>query len=180
MQLQENYNKKIDEMEKDNKRHLERLEDRMNIVKMQRNKIREYELKAEIELKDIEEQKNYYLERQMLNKIKFDELEKKFAGLQKKIYEYEMNDDVRRAEMAQSSRRVNISKSNLSRSIELDEVDMKIQEYEQKNQELMNTLKDMTHTFTELQAKDFSEDYNKSSKISAKHSEKNSARNFHK
>lgn len=149
IQIKENYDKKIEELEKENKKMLERLEDRLNIVKTQRNKIREVELKIEVELKDTEEQKNYFLEKQMLNKIKYDEMEKKYAALQKKMFEYEMNEDVRRAEIKSSSRKLNSSR------VEVDEVGIKIAEYEKKNEELTNTIKDLSSQLNELQVKDF-------------------------
>lgn len=59
------------------------LEDRSDTLK---NKIRELELRIDLVKKETEEEKNMLMERDLLNKIKFEELESKYSELQKKAF----------------------------------------------------------------------------------------------
>jgi len=106
-------------------------------------------------LTDTEEQKNAFLERQMLNKIKYDELEKKLASLQKKIYEYQMNDDIRKAEMSISN--VKLSTSRVVK----DDMEMKLYTLDKQNQELVNNIKDKSVCLNDLMSKDFEKKHKK-------------------
>ena len=63
------------------------MQTRKKINEDQSSYIRELEIQTNIILKDIEDQKNYYFERETLNQIKYDELEKKYSGLLKKVTE---------------------------------------------------------------------------------------------
>ena len=54
-------------------------------------------------LKEIEEEKNKFNEKRLIDKIKFQEIEKKYAELQKKVYELQVNDDIRKVEMKGST-----------------------------------------------------------------------------
>jgi hypothetical protein len=109
--LQTEYEKKISYLNEENKVISNKLDEKLQISNYQKNSIREYELRNDITLKEIEEDKNLYFEREMLNKIKYDELERKYASLQKKIYEYQMNEDIRRAEINRSSNKALTSRA---------------------------------------------------------------------
>jgi len=50
-----------------------------------RNKIRELEIALDKIKNDTEDQKNIFSEKEMLNQIKYDETEKKYSLLQKKV-----------------------------------------------------------------------------------------------
>jgi hypothetical protein len=109
--LQTEYEKKILYLNEENKVISNKLDEKLQISNYQKNSIREYELRNDITLKEIEEDKNLYFEKEMLNKIKYDELERKYASLQKKIYEYQMNEDIRRAEINRSSNKALTSRA---------------------------------------------------------------------
>jgi len=64
---------------------LDVLKAKQNVHETQNNQIRELDITTNILLKDIEDQKNYYSERETLNQIKYDELEKKFNSLLRKV-----------------------------------------------------------------------------------------------
>ena len=66
---------------------------------MQQDQIIEKDNKILNILKEIEEEKNKFNEKRLINKIKFQEIERKYAELQKKVYELEVNDDIRKVEM---------------------------------------------------------------------------------
>jgi len=72
-------------LERENEDLLDVLKARQNISETQSNQIRELDIKANILIKDIEDQKNYYSERETLNQIKHDELLKKYNALMKKV-----------------------------------------------------------------------------------------------
>ena len=74
------------------------MEDRMKIVQFQQDQIIEKDNIYLNILKEIEGDKNNFLERQMINKIRYQELERKYADLQKNIYELEVNEDIRKVE----------------------------------------------------------------------------------
>lgn len=90
-----------------------KLNDRKAVSEHQINVIREKEIRVDHLLKDTEEQKNFFLEREMLNKIKYDQLERKYAALQKKVFDYKMSEDIRRVESFQITKKA--SKRNASK-----------------------------------------------------------------
>jgi hypothetical protein len=51
-----------------------------------KSKIRELEIKIELVKKETEEEKSMFMERDLLNRIKFEELESKFSELQQKAF----------------------------------------------------------------------------------------------
>lgn len=75
----------IDELQVKNNRIVKRIEDRIELFNEQKAKIVNGENKVNFLLQQIEEQKNNFKEREMGNKIKYDDLERKFANLQKNI-----------------------------------------------------------------------------------------------
>ena len=115
------------------------------------------ELKSEYIIKDTEEQKNVYLERQMVSLLKYEELEKKYNDAQKKIFEIQIGEDVRKIEMRTNKKKISHNKS-LNDSVELE-----IESYERRNKDLMNNIKDISIKLKELQAKEL-EKSNKSSR----------------
>ncbi len=108
--MQNVYDNKIGQIEFEIKKKKMRVEDRMKIIAVQRERINELESKVDLVLKETEDQKNNFAEREMVNKIRMDELENKYAFLQKRITEFQLNDDIRKAEMKGSSKRLNESK----------------------------------------------------------------------
>lgn len=75
------------------------VEDRIKIVEHQQDQIIAKDNNYMNILKEIVEEKNKFSEKQILNKIRYQDLEKKYAELQKQIYDLEINDDIRKVEM---------------------------------------------------------------------------------
>ena len=72
------------------------MDDRIKIIQHQQDQIIEKDNSYLNILKEIEGDKNNFLERQMINKIRHQELERKYADLQKNIHEIEVNEDIRK------------------------------------------------------------------------------------
>ena len=64
---------------------MDTLKARQSLYETENNQIRELDIKTNILIKDIDDQKNYYSERETLNQIKYDEMEKKYNDLMKKV-----------------------------------------------------------------------------------------------
>ncbi len=148
---------KIEEITKENNEIKARLDEKLKIAKTQRSTIKELELKKEFILKENEEFRNSFLERELLNKIKFDELEKKYILLQKKIHESQKNEDIRKVEMQTES------KKSLQGRWESDRILKEIEAYEKKNEELEQVIGNVTFKLTEFE--NLQKELDKSSKF---------------
>ena len=139
--LSDEYDRKIAEIEKENKNIVKKIDDRIELFNHQKRVIIENENKVDLLVKEIETQKNVFEERAMLNKIKYSELEKQYSALQKKVYEMQMNCEIRKVE--------NIGKKNKS-ALGQVEIEKQIQEYEISNEKLVNQIKELTKTWKEM------------------------------
>ena len=119
--LQEAYERKIEQIEKDNQNR---------VVGIKR---------------DIEQQKSTFQERAMVNKIKFEELEKKYNSLQKKVYELQMIFDIKKSENVKQ--RLAKSKGKVD---EIDVIEKKIKDYENNNLQLSNQIAELTKQWKEM------------------------------
>jgi hypothetical protein len=149
---------KIEEFTNENKGIKTRLDEKLKIAKTQRNTIKELELKREYILIENEDFRKGYLERELLNKIKFDELEKKYILLQKKIHEAQKNEDVRKVEMHSET------KKSLQGKMESDMLAREIEIYEKKNEDLEHAIGNCTVRLTVYE--NLQKELEKSSKFS--------------
>ena len=79
--IADEYDIKIDELEQKNNKIVKRIDNRIDLFNHQKAQIIEGENKVNNILQSIEIQKNEFNEKSMINKIKYDELEKKFDWL---------------------------------------------------------------------------------------------------
>ena len=174
------YDVKIDELQVKNNRIVKRIEDRIELFNAQKAKIVNGENKVNVLLQHIEEQKNNFKERAMGNKIKYDELERKFANLQKKIYEMQMNFEIKKAETFHNYKKVDgvaIAKNNYEREI---------RKIEKENESLTKELIDMQHHWKNITSSDINTTGKKTnrlrritaSNLSSMHSQKKSKIKF--
>ena len=83
----------------------------------------------------------------MINKIKYDELEKKFANLQKKIYEKQMSYEVKKAENIQNYKKIDI----VSQEKTLYEKELqKIKKKKKKKKKKINNMKQLWRSLTSI------------------------------
>ena len=142
--LAEEYDLKIDDLEQKNNKIVKRIENRIDLFENQKKQIIDGENKVNSLLHEIEEQKNTFKERAMINKIKFDELEKKFANLQKKIYEMQMKFEIKKAESVQNFRKVDIVAE------EKQNTEKEIKKFEKENEHLMKEISEMKQHWKRL------------------------------
>lgn len=139
--LSDEYERKIAEIEAENQKIVKKIDDRIELFNHQKRIIIENESKVDNLIKEIETQKNVFEERAMLNKIKFTELEKQYSALQKKVYEMQMNCEIKKVEGG--------SKRNKNVFSQVD-IEKQIQEYEISNEKLVMQIKDLTKTWKEM------------------------------
>jgi hypothetical protein len=148
IELQEGYDKKILELENENKILRQRLEERNKLVRRQNNNIRDLEIKSEYIIKDTEAQRLVCMDRQINNKNKLEEIERKYNDTLKRMYEIQMNEDVRKVEMRTNNKKV------LQNKQQNESIENEIEIYEKRNKELTSNIKEMSMRFKELSGLD--------------------------
>lgn len=140
------YDVKIDELQVKNNRIVKRRSD--ELFNEQKAKIVNGENKVNFLLQQIEEQKNNFKEREIWNKIKYDDLERKFANLQKKIYEMQMNFEIKKAETIHNYKKVD------DVAIEKKNYEKEIRKFEKENESLTKELIDMQRHWKNITSSD--------------------------
>lgn len=139
------YDRRIDQINRENNQLTDKIEDRLEILTRQRDEIIQCEIEENKLVRQIEDDKNSFLERQMLNKIRYEELEKKFVNLQKRVVEIQLGEKIRKAEMRQVNLRPSTSYKNLN-----NDLDYKLQIAESDNNQLEQRLMELTNEWTVL------------------------------
>ncbi len=134
-------------IEHDTKKLEIRFEDTSKVVKSQQTTIRDYELRSDFILREIEVDKNLHHERQTIRKVKFEELEKKYMVLQKKISNYQMNEDLRDLEIKSNKNKLKEQK-NVSENIEQE-----LEVYDKRNNELRKNIEEITNQISLMQSR---------------------------
>jgi chromosome segregation ATPase len=148
--IAEAYEKKIEEIDNENKKTVKKIDDRIDLYNKQKREILENENKIENLLKEIEQQKNTFNERSMINKIKYEELEKKFNDLQKKVYELQMNTDIKKTERIKKKQKEKEKEKNN----EMEKIEQKIKDYEENNEKLMGQINELTKQYKDMSRSD--------------------------
>ena len=143
--LQNAYEKKIEQIEQDNLKLEKKIDDRINLYNQQKREIIDNQNRVEGIKRDIEQQKNTFNERAMVNKIKYEELEKKYNTLQKKVYELQMIFDIKKSENTK-----NRIMKNKNKVDEIDVIEKKIKDYEDTNLKLSNQIAELTKQWKEM------------------------------
>jgi DNA repair exonuclease SbcCD ATPase subunit len=149
-EIAEAYEKKIDEIDNENKKTVKKIDDRIDLYNKQKREILENENKIENLLKEIEQQKNTFNERAMVNKIKYEELEKKYNNLQKKVYELQMNTDIKKTEKIKKRQKEKEKEKNN----EMEKIEQKIKDYEENNEKLMGQINELTKQYKDMSRSD--------------------------
>ena len=89
--LQNEYDKKIEQIENENEKLKKRIKDRIELYMHQKGQIDEKSAKTQNLEKEISIQKNTIKERVRINKKKVDELENKYQKMYKKLIDIEVN-----------------------------------------------------------------------------------------
>lgn len=145
--IADEYDIKIDELEQKNHKIVKRIDNRIDLFNHQKGQIIEGENKVNNILKSIEIQKNDFKEKAMINKIKYDELEKKFANLQKKIYEKQISYEVKKAENIQNYKKIDV----FSQEKSLYEKELKkVEDENMKLSQEINNMKQLWRSLTSI------------------------------
>jgi len=167
--LQNDYDKKIEEIELENEKLKKRIRDRVELYMHQKGKIDEKAVKTQNLEDEIQNQKNMIKERVDMNKKKISELEKKYDKIHKKIIEIEVNcEDKVIQKMMQNNLYTIEENKNKKRKKEKDEIkelNQQIEDCEVNNDELLNELKELNKQYEELtKNKDTKDNTNNNSK----------------
>ena len=135
--LNEKYDSKIQKIEKDNKKLLFEYNEKLNLFNSQKASIVAAETKVADIKADLEQQKTTFEERAAVNKIKYDELEKKYANLQKKIYALQTDSEMRQSEKAERTKKM------MKQAEQKEEIQRELEEMEKKNKEIEEQIADM-------------------------------------
>jgi hypothetical protein len=91
---------------------------KLNGLTKQKNEIlRKQNIQEEL-TREIDEQRNYYKERETINKIKKDDLENKIALVQRKVTEFKLTDDINFKDIKKNTKSMQTSR------IEIDDMAM--------------------------------------------------------
>ena len=167
--LQNDYDKKIEEIELENEKLKKRIRDRVELYMHQKGKIDEKTVKTQNLENEIQNQKNMIKERVDMNKKKISELEKKCDKMYKKIIDIEVNcEDKVIKKMMQNNLYTIEENKNKKRKKEKDEIkelNQQIEDCEVNNDELLNELKELNKQYEELtKNKDTKDSTNSNSK----------------
>ena len=96
--LADAYDKKIEEIDKENKKLQKRIDDRIELYNHQKNEIYEKTAKVDLLGVEIQQQKDLFNERNIMNKNKFEELQNKYKEMLKKVYELQWGIGLKKAD----------------------------------------------------------------------------------
>ena len=169
--LQNDYDKKIEDIELENEKLKKRIRDRVELYMHQKGKIDEKTVKTQNLENEIQNQKNMIKERVDMNKKKVNELEKKYDKIYKKIIEIEVNCEDKVIQKMMQNNLYTIeenktkNKKGKKEKDEIKELHKKIEDCELNNDELLNELKELNKQYEELtKNKDAKDNTNSNSK----------------
>ena len=156
--LANEYDSKIEEMEKTNNKIVKRIDNRIDVFNAQKDEIIEWENKVTQVKEEIEKQKNDFSEKMMVHKIRYDELEKKYTQLQKKIYDIQIDFEIKKAESS------GVFKKQTEKVNEKDTYERTLTQLNIDNQSLENQIEEMNSQWKQLTVIDFEGNDNKKRK----------------
>ena len=129
-QLAQKYDIDLDDLERVNKKLISQIDEKINLFNKQKTMLLGSETKLSDIQGEIDQQRKTFEDRAAINKIKYDELEKKYSNKQKKIYNLQMNAELRRKDKMSQAKKM---KGDFN---EKEELEKQIEEFNKKNQEL--------------------------------------------
>ena len=130
--LSEKYDIEVEDAENGNKRLISLIDEKVSEFNGNKATIAGSENRLKDLKEEIEQQRKTFQERASINKIKFDELQKKYDNLQKKIYALQMNSEIRKKEKMKHSKHDNTN-ANVH---EMEEMEKQLKDIEDKNKQL--------------------------------------------
>jgi len=143
-QLAKEYDLKINTLNNENRNLNEQITDRINLYNNNKTEIVLYQNRIKEVLNEIEEQRIKFKEKEQVNNIKYEELENKFMNLQKKIYDLQMNNDLRKTELIKNRR---IQKKIYN---EKEDLENELKQLQNSNKELEKQIEKMNKYYKNL------------------------------
>ena len=147
-ELADAYDKKIEEIDKLNKKFQKRIDDRIELYNHQKNEIYEKTTKVDNLQVEIQRQKDLFNKRNFLNKAKFDELEAKYKDMLKKVYELQLGIGLKKADDI-AKRGETLSPKEI-KELEIKEIEKKVENCEQDNDELVEEINKLNKKYKDL------------------------------
>ena len=154
--LQNDYDKKIEDIELENEKLKKRIRDRIELYMHQKGKIDEKTVKTQNLENEIQNQKNMIKERVDMNKKKVNELEKKYDKIYKKIIEIEVNCEDKEVRKMMQNNLYTIEENKIKdkkgkkEKDEIKQLHQKIEDCELNNDELLKELKELNIQYEEI------------------------------
>lgn len=133
--LSEKYDIEVEDAENGNKRLISLIDEKVSEFNGNKATIAGAENRLNDLKEEIEQQRKTFQERANINKIKFDELQKKYDNLQKKIYALQMNSEIRKKEKMKNNKHDNANDNN-NINHEMEEMEKQLKDIEDKNKQL--------------------------------------------
>ena len=133
--LSEKYDIEVEDAENGNKRLISLIDEKVSEFNGNKATIAGAENRLNDLKEEIEQQRKTFQERANINKIKFDELQKKYDNLQKKIYALQMNSEIRKKEKMKNNKHDNVNDNN-NINHEMEEMEKQLKDIEDKNKQL--------------------------------------------
>ena len=142
--LQNDFDEQLNILAKENKNLSNELEDKINIYNNNKTEIIFYQNKIKDTLNEIEQQRINFKEKENVNNIKFNELENKYLNLQNKIYNLQMNSNIRKTELIKN-RKIQKNVSN-----EKQQLENELKQIQKNNQDLEKQIQNMNKFYKNL------------------------------
>lgn len=152
--LNEQYDNKINNIEQENKKILNRINNRIELFVHNKNEIEEKKIKVKLMKNDNMVQKKLIEERIMKNQKKFAELQKKYEDILHRVCELEYGNDVNKSSN-NGSRKVGKIKSfspEIRQQMKIEEITKKIKIREKENLELIDEINELDSEYKKMKS----------------------------
>jgi len=147
-ELADAYDKKIEEIDLENKKLQKRIDDRIELYNHQKDEIYEKTAKVDNLGIEIQRQKDLFNERNIINRTKFEELQNKYKDMLKKVYELQLGIGLKKADGVSKVGEVKTPEE--IKKMQIKEIEKKIESCEQNNEELIEEINELNKQYKEL------------------------------
>lgn len=142
------YDKKIEEIDLENKKIQKRIDDRIELFEHQKNEIFDKTAKINFLKVEIQRAKDDFNQRTIFNRKRIEELQKEYKDLQKNVYDLQIGCNVKKCEGA--GKVGSVISPEEKKKMELKEIEKKIENCEQGNNELIEEFNELRKQYKEM------------------------------
>ena len=147
-ELADAYDKKIEEIDKENRKLQKRIDDRIELYNHQKNEIFDKKAKVDSLGVEIKRQKDMFDEQNIMIRNKFDELQKKYKDMVKKVNELQLGIGLKKADGI--SKVGQYLSPEQRKKLQIKEIENKILNCEQINEELEEEIIKLNKQFKDM------------------------------